>query len=596
MADLSLEIRHLDVSGGDSTAILVKNLATDTTVYAMLIDAGAEAHGSAYLKKYLEAHKLGPFDCIVATHYHQDHIQGFKAANIEFTRFLDNGGYPDKDSQVFKPRNFIGKGAQTTVFDSYKDRVQKQKTTRVEIPFIKDGFSGKAEPLTLRLGEHTGITLTCYCANGILANGKDILGEQKKTKNKDISPNDVSLAFVLEWGDFRYLTAGDLSGDRDISSYYNIEEHLVNYLTDLTNGPLRNKSITVFKASHHGSEHSNHADLLKTLKPDTIIVCCNIQKQVPSPLFLGRLGTYFTTQKTATAVFTNTMKIFKNDDRYAPLERIQDNIATGNVVFTGKEEKEEKDKQEQVASNLGIKCAIIRRRVRDGHQCDYDDMTLEGMQITKKTGYEIVLMPRDKDEANNLEATVKFRSYDLKRSWQSILADGSTIADCFKEQAKEMVRWLTCDRKETTIDEEATQGKDYITEHYPGLMKTIDEFGELGEVLELNLHRKMTEMFNSSFEFNKTQYPWMYKPKLSNLLTSDEKKTLYNLLMNNYHQKVFNKAIKYFNHPNTKKQTFEKTFAWNYEWAPEPYPTASGGKMRSEKKKPEARGKNKGES
>ena len=481
MADLSLEIRHLDVSGGDSTAILVKDLGKNTTICSMLIDAGAEAHGSSYLKKYLEAHKLGPFDCIVATHYHQDHIQGFKAANIEFTNFLDNGGYPDKDSQVFKPRNSIGKGAETTVFNSYKDRVQKQKTTRVEIPFIKDGFSGKAEPVTLKLGEGTGITLTCYCANGILANGKDILGEQKKTKRKDISPNDVSLAFVLEWGEFRYLTAGDLSGDHDISSYYNIEQHLVDYLTDPNDGPLRNKSITVFKASHHGSEHSNHEDLLKTLKPETIIVCCNIQKQVPSPVFLKRLGRYFTTQTTATAVFTNTMKIFKNDDRYAPLEKIKDNIAKGNVAFSGqeeKEDKEDKEEKEQIASNLGIKCAIIRRRVCEGLQCDYEDMAVDGVQITKKTGYEIVLMPRDKDEANNIEATVKFRSYDFVRSWQSIYADTNNIFPGFDAQAKEMVRWLQVDKKNTTVDNQETQGKDYIATYYPGLMKTIDECEE----------------------------------------------------------------------------------------------------------------------
>jgi phosphoribosyl 1,2-cyclic phosphodiesterase len=30
------------------------------------------------------------FDCIVATHYHQDHIQGFSAAGkIEFDSFID---------------------------------------------------------------------------------------------------------------------------------------------------------------------------------------------------------------------------------------------------------------------------------------------------------------------------------------------------------------------------------------------------------------------------------------------------------------------------------------------------------------------------
>ena len=104
----------------------------------------------------------------------------------------------------------------------------------------------------------------------------------------------------------------------------------------------------------------------------------------------------------------------------------------------------------------------------------------------------------------------------------------------------------------------------------------------------------MKGMFDSSFALDMSGYPRMYKPKHPNLLTSDEKMTLYNLLMNNYHQEIFNKAIKYYNNP--QKQTFTKVFTWNYAEAPEPHPTASGGKVRSEKKKPDNRKNKKKES
>src|SRR5262249_53961451 len=151
---------------------------------------------------------------------------GFSAAGIQFKKFIDIGGYAHTGGEDFKPCNGIGAGAQTKIFDNYKQQVQSQVkdngAARIPIPFIEKGFAGKAEPFVHKLGD-TGITLTCYCANGILADGTNVLEVQRKNKKRTISPNDVSLAMILEWGDFRYFTAGDLSGDESISSYYDIE-------------------------------------------------------------------------------------------------------------------------------------------------------------------------------------------------------------------------------------------------------------------------------------------------------------------------------------------------------------------------------------
>jgi hypothetical protein len=239
----------------------------------------------------------------------------------------------------------------------------KSHARRIPIPFIEKDFDLKdATPLELELGKGTGIKLTCYCANGMLANGTDVLGSQKSAKKKDISPNDVSLAMLLEWGEFRYLTAGDMSGDESLRAYYNIETALVEYLT---NGPLKGgKKITVFKASHHGSEHSNQQDLLTKLSPETIVISSHLKKSVPSPVFLERLSGYFKGKVGAQVVITNTMRVVKNDDRYTSLEAIKSAIADGNVELI------EVD-GEHTASNLGIKYAIIRRRMRDNRYVDY---------------------------------------------------------------------------------------------------------------------------------------------------------------------------------------------------------------------------------
>jgi beta-lactamase superfamily II metal-dependent hydrolase len=528
MADRGLEIYHLDVVGGDATAILVKDLAKEKetggeTIYSMLIDAGSEGSGSAYLKTYLKAHKMGPFDCIVATHYHQDHINGFQPADIKFKSFIDIGGYAHKTGEPFKNRNGIGDGADTAVFSSYKAQVQSQveknSAARIPIPFIEKEFKGKAEPLIHKLSD-TGITLTCYCANGILADGTDVLGSQKKTKQKGISPNDVSLAMILEWGDFRYFTGGDLSGDELIKAYYDIEPHLLKYLDE---GPLKGKKITVFKASHHGSEHSNKTGLLNRLSPETIVTSCNMQKQVPSPIFLERLNQYFTTNATAVAVFTNTMKVFKNDDRYSKLESIKSSIADGNVAFSGT------GNEERIASNLGIKCAIIRRRMREDKYEDYPDSLVPStkIKIIKKNGYEIVLMPRDKDEAKTIEATVKFKSYTISQSWDPKECSKEDIEDGFKALAKKMAGWIE--------GKNAEVGRAYIQEHYPSLIKTLDKAGDK----VANLVEEMKRMFGESFVIKLVGW---WGPKKSNQLTSDEKMTFYAIMVNNSYQDKFNRV------------------------------------------------------
>jgi hypothetical protein len=566
MSDLSLEIYHLDVHGGDSTAIIVKDLGQEPdkggkTIYSMLIDAGSEGKGSAYLKAYLEKYLTLSFDCIIATHYHQDHIQGFKQAEIKFKKFLDNGAYPDRNGKVFTPRNDIGSGARTSIFDAYKAQVQNQmEAERIAIPFIEQGFDLKtAKPLELLLGATSGITLTCYCANGILAKGDDVLGNQRIKKNKPISPNDVSLAFVLEWGDFRYFTAGDLSGDRAISSYYNIEEDLMNYLI---NELLKDKKkITVFKASHHGSEHSNHGDLLNSFQPETIIVCCNIMKQVPSPVFLERLDTYFKTNANANAVFTNTLRVFKNDDRYMPLQTIKGSIASGNVKFEGMGDGEE------VATNLGIKCAIVRRRLLDGKHVPYDDKTKPaGMTVINKTGYDILLPLRDDQEATDIGNTVKFRSYNLSVSWDVNDLHNDYILEGFTSQAEAIVEWITKDKTQTE-----KQGMNYIQEYYPGLVKIITDVNE-GE-LEGKLVNEMVRMFNESFTQGTIDQN-DFVPNPNNQLTSDQKLTFYMIMINNYHQAAFNTAIKY---KNTRHGSYDVNNSWNRLSYPEPYSKSTSG-------------------
>src|SRR6266700_76608 len=290
---LTLEIHHINVEAGDATAIVVRD-TSNKIISKVLIDAGAEGKGysrlESYAKKYLTNKLVStptdempgkttvePFDYIIASHYHNDHIDGFQFCNFPFNQHIDIGGY-----EVFKPINGKGVDGTAKYFVRYRDYIEKHKgATRKEIPFTTaDNDKNKTGALEIELGVGTGIKLTCYCANGILANGTNVLKNQKgKQRDQEYDPNDLSLAFILEWGDFRYFTAGDLTGDTSFASYYNVEKPLVEYLTG-KGGPLEGgKTITVLKVDHHGSEYSTYQNeddegntFLKALKTEVVIL------------------------------------------------------------------------------------------------------------------------------------------------------------------------------------------------------------------------------------------------------------------------------------------------------------------------------------
>ncbi len=315
----SLEIHHIGISGGDTTMIIVRNDAVPwpRIVCKVLIDAGGETYNdsSAMLNGYLASYGAEPFDYVIASHYHADHISGFAMGRMPFRRFIDMGGYATS-SEAFdplnKPSSLTDDGATFHFYMAYVNRTDNRQNTRHNLPFLsKANYNAQgvlaanhAGPVTINLAPPSGITLTCYCAGGVLANGTNallqnvvrrVLRQFNKPNNnlneagiqaladgtpiteahlskrgqntfekrvaKEmtlVSPNDLSLAFILEWGNFRYYTAGDLSSDLSLTRYANMEEPLVAYL--LTRGELaaNGKPITVMKATHHGSNHNNY--------------------------------------------------------------------------------------------------------------------------------------------------------------------------------------------------------------------------------------------------------------------------------------------------------------------------------------------------
>lgn len=371
----SLEIHHVGILGGDATVILVRyTVAGKPKSAKVLIDAGGEGgdDGTWRLGAYLTDVLGGrEFDFVIASHYHADHIAGFARLAPEFKTVIDIGGYP-VGNQTWQHVNLPARpGEMSRVVADYgayvADRLRAGAQRR-ELPFVNkanfvDGALDQAHsgPVTIDLvpGAAPPVTLSCFCAAGVLANGTNVLwqnvrqrvlggadnkpDEAQETAVADkierglalVSPNDHSLALLLEWGEFRYFTAGDLSGDLTLTRYANIEEPLVEYLAALGKLP-----VTVMKANHHGSDHSNYprevqcdlqvfagpveegaepdsvpgpspirakreVGLLDELKPETIIVTCNQMKGVPGGLCLDRLREYCQAGKGRTVYMVN---------------------------------------------------------------------------------------------------------------------------------------------------------------------------------------------------------------------------------------------------------------------------------------------------
>lgn len=91
------------------------------------------------------------------------------------------------------------------------------------------------------------------------------------------SENDFSIGLLIEFGDFRYVTMGDLDGDYDESSYgytYNDIESIV---------APRIGEIDVYHVNHHGSSHSSSKNLLDSMNPTVSLISCGVDNSYGHP-------------------------------------------------------------------------------------------------------------------------------------------------------------------------------------------------------------------------------------------------------------------------------------------------------------------------
>jgi len=218
-----LTIYCIDVGQGDATLVVGPDGTT------LLIDGGNTGCGRDEVKDLLVSLGIGSLDFMVASHYHADHVGGLDEVVAE--GYLPGVAYD---------RGTWGGTPSTYAYQDYAAAVSAVRFT------IDPGD-------VIALGG--GATATCVVVNGELQGGGfvDILGSSQ-------FENSASIGLLIEYGDFDYLTMGDLTGGG-----YSTPD------VELPVGAIVG-DLDVHRVSHHGSSTSSQLAFVQAITPDMAII------------------------------------------------------------------------------------------------------------------------------------------------------------------------------------------------------------------------------------------------------------------------------------------------------------------------------------
>ncbi len=215
----------LDVGQGDATLLISPNGE------AAAIDTGPPDSGAPKILSVLKEQGVEEIKNIFISHYHEDHFGGLEAI-VEALKFV------------------------------------RSKVIDRENAFIDEGIA---------LGP---VLITVKGANGQIGENFTIAEEARNDEN------NLSLALLVEYKNFRYFTDGDrpnLPGGGGDPPYVTID-------LETPLAPLIG-DIDIFLVPHHGSHTSSNENFLGALKPEAGIISVGNENEFfhPHPSVIGRL-------------------------------------------------------------------------------------------------------------------------------------------------------------------------------------------------------------------------------------------------------------------------------------------------------------------
>lgn len=283
-----LEIHHINVGQGDAT--LIQILGGDGSYKkSILIDAGkSPIPVRTYLYSLIGRKAFRKIDVFVASHYDDDHIGGAPKILTDKDFVQDNLVIYDTGAPVYEATGYAGKG-------NYLDTFGEPQKGKRRMPDLYQPIVDKCE----------GVTIHCVALLGFVRAKEDeylFLPSDEPFKKSIIDgtasqleinesgldsvhvafkSNECSIALLLEFGEFRYFTAGDLESDTEIG--------VAKWLFD--NG-LNSKHLCACKLGHHGSHESTRPEFLKMLRPRLGVVSSGNDKSYghPSQILIDRFN------------------------------------------------------------------------------------------------------------------------------------------------------------------------------------------------------------------------------------------------------------------------------------------------------------------
>ncbi len=252
----SLKIIALDVGQGDATLVL----GPDGRVG--LIDAGPPGAGLTKILPVLRSMGIDSLTWVLISHYDADHLGGL----LEVLRGEDQAWDTDDDIHLFDSVWDRGgnKLESTPWFEEYARELgmaDYRRTISVGHTF-ELGHGAQAKVILVK-GRYNDGTLIHLNAD---------------------EENESSLAVLIEYDNFRYLSAGDLSGGG--FSGTNETKDLETKLAQLTG------AVDIVHLNHHGSRTSSNENFLDRLQPDAAIASVGVDNDHnhPHPEIIERLN------------------------------------------------------------------------------------------------------------------------------------------------------------------------------------------------------------------------------------------------------------------------------------------------------------------
>ncbi|MEO8260580.1 MAG: MBL fold metallo-hydrolase [Acidobacteriota bacterium] len=231
----TLEIYFIDVEGGQATLLITPDRES------LLIDAGYARNGRDAERIVAVAREAGldHLDYLLVTHYHPDHVGGVPgvAASLPVGTFIDYGAPLGIDRMTaggylaYQPVRALGRHIEAKPGD-------RLPLKRLDADVVSAGGLLLTEPL--RGGG--GTNPACSVIEDFVEDGTE---------------NYRSIGVMFQFGAFRFLDLGDLSG---------------NTLTGLACPKDLLGTVSAFLIAHHGAYDSNVPALYAALRPHVAIM------------------------------------------------------------------------------------------------------------------------------------------------------------------------------------------------------------------------------------------------------------------------------------------------------------------------------------